>query len=377
MKNFSLEKTLLFLGDKSRYIFAKELTGTLPQNYENFFLRLEHGDKLTEIQQRENFLCVTSFKTPPGIRIISFSNDYDDWTVHVKKFSRILIFEEFPFEKDSTQQLIETWRGLPKDRPLLSIVLMDLLHRQGSTDLDRLDDALAAAQKNYAEQELEVIFFRPNTDAVNILYRHESRIARRKKVLSGELEKIYDRMYELDFLYDDFVMDCEGKGGCLSLNATNGICSFDSVRLHNKDSVWDCYNAAALKRLFPSDSFGKGNLNDLMEIYAYILAGYVGGKSPLSEAEKIRVNKGKFELMRVLQSKFYDYMTARKFSVYVPPHEVRDVIAYKKLTSDSGGRLFGINAEYNRKLRHFVETDAKDILESALKNYIKFFEKVI
>ncbi len=61
----------------------------------------------------------------------------------------------------------------------------------------------------------------------------------------------------------------------------------------------------------------------------------------------------------------------------MPPHEVRDVIAYKKLTSDSGGRLFGINAEYNRKLRHFVETDAKDILESALKNYIKFFEKVI
>lgn len=192
--------------------------------------------------------------------------------------------------------------------------------------------------------------------------------------MSGELQEIYDRMYELDFLYEGFVMDCKEEGGCLSLSAVNKVCSFNSIKTGNQNSFWEAYNAAALKKLFPSDTFAKGNLNDLLKIYAYILTGDFDGTTA---ADNWRVKKAKIELAQALQRNFLARMVGEKFSSRVYPYEVGDIVAYKKSTSDRSGRFYGINAEYSRQLKNFVEEGAKEILKSALNSYIFFFEKVI
>ena len=369
MRNFLLERTLLLLGDKSRFIFAKKLAN-LPKDCENFPLLLEHGETPAQIQRRDELFCIESFKTPPGIKILLPKSDDDTWQERYKNFARLIIFEEFPLGKDSTQQLIDAWRNLPKTRPPLSLVLMDLIHRQGSTDLDRLDDALIEAEKNYKSQGLDVIIFRTDADAINILHRRESLIQKHKKVLSRELAEIYNRKkYELDFLYEDFLMDCEDAGGCLSLGAVNKICSFESVKSSDKNSFWEAYNAAALKKLFPADTSAKGTLNDLAEICGYILAG--------DSMPSQKVAQTKAELIRILKKNFLSRMVGGKFSGRVYPHEAQDIVAYKKLTGDKSGRFYGINAEYGRQLRQFVEKDAKEILQLALYNYTSFFEKVI
>lgn len=372
MNNFSLEKNLLFIGDKSRFIFAKTITGTLPTNYENFSLFLEHGETMSRIQSKENLFNIASFRTPPGIKISLLKADDESWKDNFEKFSRIILFEEFPLKKDSTQQLIETWTNLPKSRPPLTIVIMDLVHHQGSTDLDRIDDAVIEAKKNYKSQGLDVIFFRSSTDVINVLHRHESIIQKHKKILSHELEKIYDRMYELDFLYDDFIMDCNDAGGCLSLSTLNKICSFESVKSSNRNSFWEAYNEVALKKLFPISTFSKGSLNNLSEICTYILTGDFDGK-----VSSQRVEQTKLYLMRVLKIKFSDCMSGGRFSDNVSFYESRDIIAYKKLTSDRSGRFYGINAEYGRRLKNFVEKEAKKILQSTLEDYIKSFEEVV
>lgn len=378
MKNFSLERTLLLLGDKSRFIFAKKFTGALPPDYENFSLLLEHGEPAAQIQRREEFFRIESFRTPPGIKFMLLKFDDESWREQYKNFSRLIIFEEFPLKKDSTQQLIEAWRNLPRNRPPLSIVIMDLIHRQGSTDLDRLDDAIIEAKKDYEAQGLDVIFFRSDADAVNIFYRHESLIQKHKKVLSHELEEIYNRKnYELDFLYEDFLFDCEDAGGCLSLSAISKICSFESVKSGNKNSIWEAYNEAAIKKLFPSDVFAKGNLNELVKIYGYILTGDFEGQDLTSDKTNLRVRKAKLELTQTLQRKFLSRMVVGKFSAYVSPYEVRDAVSYKKLTSDRNGKFYGINAEYGRQLRRFVEKTSKEILLVALEDYIQCFERVI
>lgn len=147
MKNFSLEKNVLFLGDKSRFVFAKTITGVLPSDYENCTLLLAHGNASSQIQSNGNFFSVASFKTPPGLKISLLKADDESWKKTFEKFSRIVLFEEFPLKKDSTQQLIDSWSNLPKSRPPLTIVIMDLAHHQGSTDLDSLDDAVLEAKK--------------------------------------------------------------------------------------------------------------------------------------------------------------------------------------------------------------------------------------
>lgn len=372
MNNFSLEKNLLFIGDKSRFIFAKTITGILPPDYENFSLFLEHGETMSRIQSKENLFNIASFRTPPGIKISLLKGEDESWKDSFEKFSRIILFEEFPLKKDSTQQLIEIWNNLPKNRPPLTIVIMDLVHRQGSTDLDHIDDAVIEAKKNYESQGFNVIFFRSSADVINILHQHESLIQKHKKFLSNDLEKIYDRMYELDFFYDDFIMDCNDAGGCLSLSTLNKICSFESVKSSNRNSFWEAYSDAALKKIFPSDSFAKGNFNDLIKICNYILTGNFEGK-----ISSQRVEQTKLYLMRVLKIKFSDYMSGGRFSGNVSAYESHDVIAYKKLTSDRNGRFYGINAEYGRRLRNFVEKDAKKILKSTLDDYIKSFEEVV
>ncbi|MBQ4494885.1 MAG: hypothetical protein II968_03865 [Selenomonadaceae bacterium] len=372
MKNFLLERNLLFIGDKSRFIFAKMLTGILPPDYENFSLRLGHGDAASRIQNRENLFDLASFRTPPGIKIFLLRADDETWKDSLEKFSRIILFEEFPLEKDSTRQLIETWNNLPKSRPPLTVVIMDLAHRQGSTDLDRLDDAITEAKNHYEAQGLDVVLFRSYADAINILHRHESLIQKHKKVLSHELEKIYDRMYELEFLYEDFLFDCNDADGCLSLAALNKICSFDSVKTSNRNSFWAAYNDAALKKLFSANTFARGTLNDLAKICGYILTGDFDRK-----ISSERVEQTKLYLLRLLKIKFLDSMSGGKFSGNVSSYEARDVIAYKKLTSDRGGRFYGINAEYGRRLRHFVEQDTKKIMQSTLDDYINNFERVI
>ena len=90
-----------------------------------------------------------------------------------------------------------------------------------------------------------------------------------------------------------------------------------------------------------------------------------------------KIAQGKSELIRVLQKTFLSRMDGGKFSGRVYVHEAQDIVAYKKLTSDKSGRFYGINAEYGRQLRQFVEKDAKEILQLALYNYISFFERVI
>ncbi|MBR0262182.1 MAG: hypothetical protein IJQ85_10380 [Selenomonadaceae bacterium] len=372
MKNFSLENKLLFLGDKSRFIFSKNLAGNLPTDYENFSLLLEHGETISQIQKREELFLIASFKTPPGIKILLPKAEDDSWKENYDNFSRIIIFEEFPLGKDSTQQLIETWQRLTRNRPPLTIVVMDLLHRQGSTDLDRLDDAVIEAKKNYESQGLDVIFFRSAADVINVLYRHESLLQKYKKLLSHELEEIYGRMYELDFLYEDFLFDCDDTGGCLSLSTMNKICSFDSVKFSNKNSFWEAYNEAALKKLFPANTSSAGTLNYLVEICGYILTGDFDGK-----ISSQRIEQTKLYLIRVLKAKFSERMSGGKFSGGISSYEARDVVTYKKLTSDRSGRFYGINAEYSQRLRKFVMEDTKKILQSTLDDYIKNFERVI
>lgn len=375
MKNFSLEKNFLFVGDKSRFIFTKAITGILPPNYEDISLILEHGTTATQLKNRENFCAVTSFKIPPGIKIYLLKAEDESWQDDFEKFSQIFLFEEFPFEKDSTRQITDTWRTLTKVRPPLTIVIMDLAHRQGSTDLDRLDDAIIEAKKNYEMQDFNIVFFRSPADIINILYCHETLIQKYKKILSSELEEIYDRMYELDSLYEDFIMDCNDAGGCLSLPTLNKICSFESVKSINSNSFWEAYNYAALKKLFPDNSLAKGILNDLVKICNYILTGDFDSK--ISVDENSRIEQTKLDLIKDLKNRFKSFMEDGKFSGMVSSYEAYDILTYKKATSDRNGRFYGINAKYERCFKDFVEKAAKEILQLALENYIKFFEMVI
>ena len=375
MKNFSLEKKFLFIGDKSRFIFARTMTEIFPPNCEDISLILEHGKTVTQIQNKENFCTVTSFKVPPGIKIYLLTAEDESWQDDFEKFSQIFLFEEFPFEKDSTQQLMDTWKNLPKSRPPLTTVIMELAHRQGSTDLDKLDDAIIEAKKNYEKQGFNVAFFRSPADIINILYRHETLVQKYKKILSLNLEEINDRMYELDSLYEDFIMDCNDAGGCLSLSTLNKICSFESVKSSNRNSFWAAYNDAALKKLFPNNSFAKGNFNDLAKIYRYILTGDFDSK--ISVSENPQIEQRVLDLMKVLQNSFESFMDGGKFSGISYSYEAYDIINYKKSTSDRNGRFYGINAEYGKQFKIFVEKSAKEILKLALENYIKFFERMI
>ena len=375
MKNFSLEEKFLFIGDKSRFIFAKTMTEILPPNYEDISLILEHGTTATQLKNRENFCAVSNFKIPPGMKIYLLKAEDESWKDDFEKFSQLFLFEEFPLEKDSTQQLIDTWNALPKNRPPLTIVIMDLAHRQGSTDLDRLDDAIIEAKKNYESKGFSVVFFRSSADVINILHRHESLIRKYKKNLDAELKEINDRMYDLDFLYDEFVIDCNAAYGCLSLSSLNKICSFDSVKSTNRNTFWEAYNDAALKRLFPTDSFAKGNFNDLAKIYNYILTGDFDSKS--SVAQNSRIEQTKLELMHVLKNSFQSFMDEGKFANMTYSYEASNILSYKKSTGEKTGRFYGINAEYGRNLKTFVEKSAKEILRLALENYIKYFERVI
>ena len=110
----------------------------------------------------------------------------------------------------------------------------------------------------------------------------------------------------------------------------------------------------------------------MQKIYTEILT----GKADLETDNKL-LEQCRAELINTLRQSFYKFMYSRKFSDKVYPYEIQNSFSYKKLTSDTGGRFYGINAEYSKKLRQFVAQESKIILKSALESYINFFERVI
>ena len=376
MKNFFLERKLLCLGDKSKFIFAQMIVENLPQEFEKFSLQIEHGKNLLSMEDNGKFFNISSFKIPPGFKIFIPMNNIDLET-NIAQFCRILIFEEFPLLKDSTRQLIEEMQNFSTYCPPFSVVIMNLPHRQGSTDLDNLSETVSDAEKNYKNQNIDVCIFNSCADMLNVIYKHNPILTKYKKILSLRLKKIQERMDEFEFLYDDdFLIDCKRENGCLTPTVINSIFDFNELKLNNTDSLWESYNKTALKKIFPTYGNIGGNLNLLSDLWKYVLLGE-DEKNSLPFLEGWDLTRENQKFIDSLKKHFLDYMFEENFKYRVSPTDIRDIISYKKLVGSENGKCYGLQAEYTRKLRKFVEEEAKNFLKAWVNSCIEHFERMI
>lgn len=360
---FPLHTKWALVGDRSRYRFATWLTEAVCE-------RADIGRPIWiaqefSAQERAQAVCLQSHHVPPGIRLAVLPDSNAAWTEQLAEFSFCLLCEEFPWHKESTEQILYALDVLAP-RPVAAILLMKAQHRAGSTDLDRLPETMAAARRDYQAQGLTVLTADPAHPSEAFLLR-DSLLGRHREILRDELLSLRFRVDE--FAAEDyavFLAACEAPYGCLGVKAKEAVFSYRAARASKDSCLWTAWNEIALRQLFGEGR--QGNLRALLQLYEEILAA-----SLLPRWSDMDVQQERQQLEAVLKAGFRAHMRVpTAYDKRIAWDAVRGESAYARLLLDGGVHLV-----YWKKYREFVTESARAILPERLNKYCNYWEGMI
>ena len=335
-----------------------------------FFARLDADWLLTgdrSIEVFKSYLRQAALRRPLIIDLPRYHFVADFYSAEADKFQACAVFEEAPFDKESTDNIIKRWKEATGGKPVL-LVFMDLPRRQGSTDLDLIGEDLMQAQERRRRDGQSFCVVKSEEDVFGVVCGHIPLYAQAMYSLENDLNVLKDDMkFLFEGRYQNFLEGLRHEKGCLTEASRAEICSRRSVQSAvGANSLWQCYNEAAKQKLFSANGMLKGWLE--------ICNGFM--RDWLEE----KVLRSKNELLsHELIMKFNGYMMAPNgtFQTSIRPYEFADDMAYTRTTEDKRGRFFGIKPLYLARLRKFVEREAKDFLKVALMREYNSFERAI
>lgn len=364
----------IIIGDETKYIFAK-WCGSIADDITTEQLRSKdvflYYDVLPHIEiGRESISIYSDRLLPYSYAYIPKSNDHciPDNTSN----TTVLIFEGFPFGKDTTKILTDEWRRA--DHSVLN-VLMELPNRRGSTDLQLNIDPAEEIEKEYYEREYTAIRISEMSDITKIFYWHESVISHWKLKAKNELDKFEDNISSFLFDYLDWILDAtysdETVEHILStrklfeISSLTGICSLKMKNI----SIKQAYRQSIEKLIFESSDF-EMLLYSFIEICQCIVC-------PI-DSEKLRA-KVKKELKKLLFVKVDELFTETgDLRVSQLTEEL-----FEEIITDEKGKLYGINEKISDLIREFFGVDDHEnnavlyCLTELMKSYLKKMEDLL
>lgn len=171
------------IGDGSRYEFLRWILGDKDIDVlRKLTIWLQYGNQYS--QRTDGETCwLKSRRMLPGTSCY-FPNYLDEecslnFKVNTVSETRFLVFEEFPFQKEETVQWIDSIRREKGVDASITVVLVDLPRRYGSTDIEHFDpqERIDIVRFHYEQAEklpVAVIIARSQSDVIPILSWRES-----------------------------------------------------------------------------------------------------------------------------------------------------------------------------------------------------------
>lgn len=330
----------LIMGDETKYIFAK-WCGNIVDGITNEQLRSKevviYYDALPHVEIGQGSIFIYSDKLLPGsYACIPTGNNF--YAAKHTNNTTVLIFEGFPFGKDTTKLLTENWRSC--NHSVLNI-LMDLPIRQGSTDLQLSVNRADKIEKEYIERGLSTLRISEMSDIAAIFYWHENIVSHWKLKAQNELASFKDRIDSYSFEYLEWIIDATDTGHMLSTEELYRITSLTAackMKVRNI-SIKQAYHKTIEQLIFENTDF-----EALLYSFSQICQCNVW---PL-DAEKFRA-KAKKELKKVFFCEL-DKLFENNADVRVP---LLSEDLFEEIITDENGMLYGINERINELINCF------------------------
>lgn len=352
----------IFLGDYAKYIFLSQLLDEkYTYDFRNYSVWISYGKNIFVAKQNDNYYIIT-YKIIPDTIVFIPTDNYILDKVKVNQDTRYVVFEEFPFMKESTRQILEKIESFNK-----AVILINLNKFVASTDLRKSGEDFEQAKQHYLSNNIKLFSVSDlnNRDEIEAIFYWNVSIKNyylneMDKQLSMLKERIQDIKYDYELLVEDWNMD----DGCL-VNKWQ-ICSFNTIQKTRIVHIWQAYMVEAYNRLFPKSK--KGGLYDMIDLYREIMS-----RTKLAIWNR---EKDEEKLINALILKFRDTL-AKPVKYSNDICSLDKEINYLKQIADSKSQLYGINVVFLRVLDKYIEIDACIEFERFLNKKCFCIEKVL
>ena len=361
-----LKADWIFLGDYSRYIFlSKLIDDNSVMDFKDSSIWVSHGNNLSVA---DNYCCITTNKYFPDIRIFVPGNNYDMSKLPLKRDTRILVFEEFPFIKESTQKILSAIGNV-----ISLIVLVNSYKFSASTDLTRKGEDFESAKQWYLEKNMNVLWINDlnnSKELQNIFYWRPRLRDYYKKQAEIDLDRLKECTREIKYDYELIYEDWRTDNNYL-LNRKQ-IYSYNAVKKSSKYSIWYAYMNEAYDKLFSKNKNGK--IYDVIDLYEEVM----------NENNLIvwDLNKDKEKLLNKLQIKYRNVLEEpvkyRGLRSVISTFFIKNETDYLKLITDSKSKFGGIHVDFLKQLDIYIEKGIPEVLQLFLEDkYIKLEEIIM
>lgn len=360
---FSLHTTWALVGDRSRYRFAAWLADIPYEDWDTKRCVWISQEPVQEAQPED--VCLQSVHVPPGIRLCVLPDSEAAWTERLARFSFCILLEEFPWQKDSSEEILRALESV-FPRPVTAVLLMKQQHRAGSTDLDKVAETLSAARKAYQKQGFPV-YIGDRSRLSDVFSLRDSLLEKHREILRDELLLLRDRMAEFEAEdYAVFLAACDAPRGCLGVEMKEAVFSYRTVRRSGEACLWTAWNKIARGILFAAGR--QGNLCETLRMYEDILKA-----TDLPLWADWDVAQERVQVEAVLKAAFLAHMRVpARYDKRIVWEAVRGESAYARLLLESGAHL-----AYWKKYREFVTEHVRSILLERLNKYCTHWEGLI
>lgn len=354
----------IFLGDFSKYTCLSNLL-----NIDIFSMRansiyISYGNDFS-IALKKNCYFITTYKIIPNTTVFIPTDDYNLEQLVKNIDSKYVIFEEFPFIKASTQNLIEQLESLN-----ICIVLVDSNKFVASTDLNKKGEDFSEAKQYYLEEKIKIISIDDinNFKQIKQIFYWRNRLKeyylnRATKYLQEIKEYAQNIKYDYKLILEDWNIDKK------YLQEIKRICSYENVKKINEEkninSIWNIYMLEGYHKLFPSNKIG--GIYDILSLYEDIMKDNSLVVWAIKKDQDILLNRLCKKYWVSIGDIQYDNCNNREF--------LEDEIKYLRCISEPESKLYGINIRFLKKFDRYVNEEILSVLEDFLNNKYSNLEK--
>jgi hypothetical protein len=358
---------VVILGDASKYEFLAWLLGAdHTANVKGKKLWIQYGKRYSFREEKDGCHIQTA-NMIPNIELY-FTDELDIPLEIVRDVgarpTKYFIFEEFPYEKRSTYDIIESIHASNTMSTVL-VILMDLPRHQGSTDLTKPGEDIQAAREGYVRCGVSVTVAKKEEDVIGILNWHELISVSWGRQVSAALCDLRDRIDEFEADYDLLIDDFEdAETGILGLAWMDRICSFQSIERNKKGSIWENYTEELLRCLFPRNQ--KGGIYPVVDLYGDVLT------SPIVLWD---VGKDKQMLAEWIQDKLKEFLQEHKAGEMICmacPVTREDYLRITQVERKSP--QFGVETKFRNSVESFIRKELPCAVKERLKQRLEQIE---
>lgn len=359
MEEYKFYTTIGVIGDKSKYLFAKEYIDNSEKfNYtfevmEKYNICILYDDK-NHIETNENTITIYSKLFPKYKKIKIFKSD-----VELKKIEKILVFNSFPYIK---KDLLEDIEFNLKNYNINQVnsVLYKEDRKFGKGDLSNEEDIIQKAIDVYKEKSIKTIVYKENKKNDDLFYINPNFINIFKLDYINkysEVKEMFDLRYSI--VYDSKIKRYfSNMFGILDIDGFetfNNIFSYNSIK--NSNDIWNTFKNIFQKKYMRQEN---GILNKSKEVYGTFVESVCYWD----------FEKDKEGLEEIIIKRYLNYFGQQE-KISAPKNEFE----YINLLNNQ--KENALNIIFNNKLESFLDIELKNIIHDYINEKFDLIDQMI